>query len=101
MTNKRKIRILEKVIKRFEAVVREFDENDGYLGLDGDLGICDQINTILNLGIWDSYESDDIKEIFKIRMPFNGGGSYKWGFEVKDYKARIRACIKAIERLNK
>ena len=27
--------------------------------------------------------------MFKIRMPFNRGNNYKWGFEVKDYNGWI------------
>lgn len=102
MTNKRKIQILKKVIKRFEKIIKSgeyYNEN----------GICDTVNFQCMTDVErKEYLADnrDTNEImskdFKIRLPkpINVYG-YCWEHNKKGYQARIKACQKAIERLSK
>lgn len=100
MTNKRKIQILKKVIKRFEKLIPKFDKDPHcYRTLRGFDGICDQINK--NANYIEALSTMEIKEEFKINIPNTYLTGYAWTFTKKGYQARINACKKAIERLSR
>lgn len=102
MTNKRKIQILKKVIKRFERIIKE-----NYY--DWQYGICDTIRfECMNKKEIKVYEDDgrDVNEYFsqefKVRMPNPVDKcGFCWKRNKKGYQARINACKKAIERLSR
>lgn len=107
MTNKRKIQILKKVIKRFEKLIPRLKrDSDAYLDLDF-FGICTygfyKIFRATEKMLWDDNKenlTEFFKREFKITMP-KRDKVYKWKFTAKGYQARINACKKAIERLSK
>lgn len=111
MTNKRKIAILKKLVKRFEHLIPEFDEDlNAYQQLEKDAyGICNYIccnllsksesRTVLDwLDEGENDLTDYMKKEFKIRMP-RSNHLYEWELTKEGYQARVRACKKAIERL--
>ncbi len=114
MTNKRKIQILEKVIKRFEKVVNDYDKTkNAHSKLGSYAGICNYVyGVIMTPEEQNELESwVKLKDVvgrcitpyfineFKIKMPTNG--HYRWKLNKHGYLSRINACKKAIERLSK
>lgn len=113
MTNKRKIQILKKVIKRLEKIVPKFDKDEtAYLELEG-FGICtlavefmsrDELNDMRD---WCRKASGNdtitpfFREEMKITMPSKHRSVYCWEWNKRGYQARINACKKAIERLSR
>jgi len=106
VTNKRKIQILEKVIKRFEKVVKDFDEDCfADYKLDG-RGICNHIySKFLTFKESERADKEDkfFEREFKLRLPKpkDEYGGWCWSMDKKGYQSRINACKKAIERLSK
>lgn len=108
MTNKRKIQILKKVIKRFEKLIPKFKfDNLAHHDLDY-FGICTysfyKLFTAEERNLWDDNKenlTEFFKREFKITMPDNDGRSHKWELTAKGYQARIKACKDAIKRLEK
>lgn len=105
MTNKRKIQILKKVIKRFEKLLPKFDKDKyAYEKLGFWQGICNyaywEVLTTSEQLLIESDMTGYFQTEFKIKMPDKGDG-YKWKLNKRGYKARINACKKAIERLSK
>ena len=109
MTNKRKIQILKKVIKKFEKLIPKFKKDKkAYFNLGSYNGICDyiyhKIMTYDERQVVLNYKGATItpyfKKEFKIKMPPNSRG-YKWALNKKGYQSRIKACKQAIKELSK